>query len=444
MSRLRSTLRGRLTVAAVSVAALALVVLTVTFNVLLDDSLRGDVESRLHGRANATLATVLVRNGTITTTESAGDAALDSGTWIYEGRRNVERPAANRSVQAAADGLMGTSKRFATSSDGSSRLYSLPIVSGSQRVGTVVAAVSLAGYDHTTNVALIGSVLFALAMLLAVSGVSWAITGAALRPVQEMTAQAAEWSDRDPDHRFGSGNRPDELGELAGTFDALLDRIAASLRQEQRLSAELSHELRTPLAKVIAEADHLLRRPRTPDEQRESLEVIRRGAERMTGILETLMAAARSESRAAPGRSDIQLVAGQAAADVRANALERGVDVEVIPGDRLVAGVDAEVAERILGPLLDNAWRHARSSVTVEAERVEGRIIVDVRDDGAGVAADDVEQIFQPGFTSGEAHDGAGLGLALARRLARAADGDVRVVQTQEAGGWFCVELPAG
>ena len=79
-----------------------------------------------------------------------------------------------------------------------------------------------------------------------------------------MTEQAEAWSEHDLDRRFGLGEPHDELTRLASTLDRLLDRIAASLRHERRFSAELSHELRTPLAKVTAEAELALRRPREP------------------------------------------------------------------------------------------------------------------------------------------------------------------------------------
>lgn len=437
------TLRGRLTVAGVLVAALALLVLTVTFNVVLHRSLRDDVQSRLHSRAQAALATIIVRENRVTTSETAGDAALDSGIWIYQGTRNVERPAAARALHLTADSLAGGPARAVDAPGGGSRLYALPLNDDGHRVGTVVAATSLAAYDRTTRLALVASVLFALAMLLAVAGVSWLIVGAALSPVREMTEQAAEWSDRDLDRRFGAGDRPDELGALAETFDALLDRISASLRQEQRMSAELSHELRTPLAKVIAEADLLLRRPHPPEEQREALEVIRRSAERMTGILETLMAAARSEAHTAAGRSDMRQAAERAAEHVRPQAGARDVVIRVAGGAPIIVGADAEVAERVLAPIVDNAWRHADGAVDIDVSRGDGRIIVEVRDDGSGVPTADVERIFEPGVTGGNGHDGAGLGLPLSRRLARAAGGDVHAV-AEPAGGRFRVDLPAG
>ena len=89
----------------------------------------------------------------------------------------------------------------------------------------------------------------------------------ALRPVEEMTNQAARWSTDDVDRRFGDHRRPTELDNLAMTLDALLDRLSAVLRNERQLSAEISHELRTPLARAMAEIQLMLQLPdraRTP------------------------------------------------------------------------------------------------------------------------------------------------------------------------------------
>ena len=101
-------------------------------------------------------------------------------------------------------------------------------------------------------------------------------------PVSRMTADAAAWSEHDPDQRFHRGEPYDELTQLAATLDRLLERIAASLRHEQRFTAEISHELRTPLARISGEAELMLRRQRTTDEYREALAAIKRSAEQMT------------------------------------------------------------------------------------------------------------------------------------------------------------------
>src|SRR5207248_4876912 len=122
------------------------------------------------------------------------------------------------------------------------------------------------------------------------------LLASSLRPVVRMTRQAAAWSERDLDQRFGLGPPHDELGELAATLDGLLDRLAASLRREQRFSAELSHELRTPLARVLAESELALRRERTPEGYRAALELVHRNAVQLTKTVDALVAAARHES----------------------------------------------------------------------------------------------------------------------------------------------------
>ena len=252
------------------------------------------------------------------------------------------------------------------------------------------------------------------------------LIGRALGRVRDLTRSAAEWSRHDDPRRFGSAPQPDELGELARTLDSMMDRVASSLRHEQRLSAELSHELRTPLARIIAEVELLERRERSPQARADAYAAIARSADQMSEILETLMAAARADAGLGAGRSEL----APALQGLRRRWEEAAgpVALELDAGDsRLVAGVDREVVERILSPLLENGRRHARSRVRIGACSTDGRLIVTVADDGPGIPDDARERIFEPGVRlgDGERSGGAGLGLSLARRLARAAGGDV-------------------
>jgi signal transduction histidine kinase len=108
-------------------------------------------------------------------------------------------------------------------------------------------------------------------------------------------------------------------------------------------------------------------------------------------------------------------------------------------------GVDPDLAERILSPLLDNACRYARGQVTLSLERSDGVVLFSVDDDGPGVAPDEADAIFEPaarGEAGRQSGPSAGLGLALARRLARSASGDVEV-EPSAGGGRFVVRLPA-
>jgi signal transduction histidine kinase len=257
-----------------------------------------------------------------------------------------------------------------------------------------------------------------------------------------MTKQAAAWSEQDLDRRFELGEPHDELTRLGATLDGLLDRIAASLRHERRFSGELSHELRTPLSKVIAETELALRRERAPEEYRNALAAALRNAQQVSRIVDTLVAAAQHEAN--PGRhvADAYAVAREAidsaCDDGRVALLSNGRPRAI----RL--GVEADLAARVLQPVLDNACRYGRSRVTVELDRRGSRVLYRIEDDGPGIAASERETIFEPGVrgSAGAGSAGAGLGLALARRLARNVSGDIEVESNGGSGAVFVVSLP--
>ena len=261
-----------------------------------------------------------------------------------------------------------------------------------------------------------------------------------------MTAEAADWSENDLDHRFNVGAPHDELTQLAATFDNMLARLASSLRHEQLLSAELSHELRTPLAAIVTEAELALRRNRGDDEYREALRGIESRASQMQSTLETLMAAARAESLEDLGTAPAAAVGERALASCESVARDSGIALNLsAPADSVRVDVDADTAERILVPLIENGCRYGRSRVEVDVQSNGDSVEFLVNDDGPGIDLADRERIFEPGVrgyagvTGG--HQGAGLGLALARRLARAVGGDVEALRNGE-GAIFRARIP--
>ncbi|MCC5576324.1 HAMP domain-containing histidine kinase [Microtetraspora sp. AC03309] len=442
------TLRGRLALLALIATALWVALLTGGFNLALSARLGDQADDLLRTRAAAVAATLETRpDGGIVVHEPADDGALDAGIWIYQGDRAIERPKAPLRLQRQADRLAGHGKVFTeTAGPHASRLYALavhaPHNSGRQ-VGTVVASVGLDPYRSMARATLAGSAVLGLLLLGVVYLVTRAIVGRALRPVAEMSAQAARWSEGGAAERFGVAGRPDELASLAANLDELLDRLAAVLRHEQQQSAELSHELRTPLARIVAETDWLTARRRDATAQRASHAAIASAAATMQRICETLLSEARTRSASVPGRCALPDLARDLA---RRCAEEHPQAVPVVVrGGAVTAGVAASVAERILTPLLDNARRYAVRTITIECAQVPGGVEVAVADDGPGVPADVGPAVFEPGRRADPAdgHDGAGLGLALARRLARAAGGDIHLAPCP-AGARFVVRLPAG
>ena len=441
-------LRRRLFVAVLLTVGLALVALVAGFNVVLARTLDHDARDLVRSRATSALATLHVTNGQLRVGEAPDQAAADADVWIFAGRRPLEQPrAAAAPIDRAAAALAGGAARYLDLAATDTRLYAVPVVAGGTRAGTVVAGISLAPYEQTRRLALIGSLVFGAIVLVIVALAARWLLGASLRPVVRMTRQAATWSDRDLDRRFGLGAPHDELSELGATLDGLLDRLAASLRREQRFSAEVAHELRTPLARVLAETELALRRERGADEYRRALELVHANAEQLARTVDALVAAARYEAVGEHGSADARDVAEDAVRVCSGLASERGLDLKIAePTPRLRIGLDGDLAERILQPILENACRYSASNIRISIAREDSNIVYAIEDDGGGVTADENQRILEPGVRGGAQPEvqgaRAGLGLALSRRLARSVDGDV-VADPTAPGGRFLVKLPA-
>jgi signal transduction histidine kinase len=440
----RPSLRNRLAWSASLVVALWVIVLTVGANLLLTGVLGRQADDLLRVRAEATAATLQSGpGGGVVVHDTRDDQALDAGTWIFaEDGTTVERPAgSNAALDRQAAALARRGGTLETGFSDPVRLFALPVGEGGRHLASVVTSTSLAPYRQVQRLAWFGSAALAVGLLVVVHLVLRANVARALRPVHEMSGQASRWSVEDGDHRFGSAPRPAELDDLAGTLDELLDRLAAVLRRERQLSDELSHELRTPLAGIQAEVDLLRSRPRDGAERARALATIDAAAGSMRDILETLMTTARAPVAPA-GRCAPRAVLLPLAERLAERRPEVSVDVEL--PESLTVGVEGVLLERAVAPVLDNAVRHAVARVGVSAEPTGSRVLLRVRDDGEGVAAGDEERVFAPGWRAepSDGHDGAGLGLALARRLVQAAGGDVRVERTGR-GATFVLDLPS-
>jgi two-component system OmpR family sensor kinase len=439
-------IRRRLLLVVVTTVAIALVAMIVGFNVLLGQSLSHNADSLVRARASAELGLLRQVDGRIVLGEAPEDAGPDTDVWIFSRGKALEAPRASPQVSAAARLLAGGPARAVDIHSADFRLYAEPVVVDGRRLGTIVAGVSLAPYEETRRTALLASLGLGVGVLLLVAIAARWLLASSLRPVARMTRQAAAWSEHDLDQRFALGEPGDELTELASTLDGLLDRLAASLRREQRFSAELSHELRTPLARMLAETELALRRERQPEEYRAALELVQRNAQQLSRTIDALMAAARHVAGTARGTADAYAVAAEAADACSTLAADRGLELDVVPPSRpLRIGVDHELAERILQPVVENACRYGRGHASISIERSPAGVVYAVVDDGPGVEAVERDLIFEPGergWAGRMGGDGAGLGLALARRLARSASGDVEA-ETGD-GGSFRVRLPAG
>lgn len=447
------TLRGRLSLVALTTAALLMTVLTVVFNTMVDRHLRQQADDELLGRAAAVATTVDTRGSRVRVLEAADDQLLDTNVWIYAGTHLLEKPpsaTADSPLTLAANRLAAQGDRVCTTvpvdGDRSARLCARP-VPGPHVSATAVTALDLTPYRSSADALLLGSLVLDAVMLACTYALTRLAVGRALRPVGTMTDQATQWSAVGSAQRFGAAEHPAELARLGASLDALLDRIRAVLRREQQLTGELSHELRTPLARIIAELDWWRARPRSAAETRTTHEVIAEAARSMHTICDTLLNEARDSAQdpsTAPGTTDVVPVLRRM---VEQLGTPQGVKTAVeTEKPELSAGVAVGLLERIISPLLANAVRYADRAVTVTTRSVPGAVRIDVEDDGPGVPEAFADQLFQPGrrADADDGHDGAGLGLPLARRLARTVGGEVSYDPGHTPGARFTVSLPAG
>ena len=436
-------IRRRLLVGVTVIVALALALMTVAFNVVIRHSLDDDAASLARTRTAVALATVNTTGGRLIVGDNdADDVALGAQIWIFDLGGRLQPPRTTvQSLDTAAASLAGGRGSLDV---GGTRLSATPILRNGRRAGTIVAGVSLHAYEQTARTALIGSIAFALLVFALVIVASRWLLRLALQPVADMTSAAAHWSEREPGRRFARGEPYDELTSLAATLDGLLERLAVSLRREQRFSAEVSHELRTPLARIHAEVELALKRERPSEEYRAALEAIERSADQMTRTVDALVAAAREASSATRASSDARTSVSRAIEAARPTSASDAIVPRLEPSQpdiRIAA--DEDMVERILAPLIENACRHAATDAAIAVAQEGTSVLITVMDDGPGIDALELERIFEPGArgNNGLGADGAGLGLALARRLARAAGGEITA--RPGPGGRFIARLPA-
>jgi signal transduction histidine kinase len=329
------------------------------------------------------------------------------------------------------------------------RVLALPIVEGGSKIGVAVVVRSLASIDAAARqlITILGLALPIAVGLAAVGG--YFLADRALRPVDQLRRAADEYGAHDLTRRLAPRSmRDDELGRLARTLDAMLDRVAAAVAQQRRFTGDASHELRTPVATVLADASLALERQRDSAEYRAALERIQAEAVRMGRIVDGLLVLARADATATAPRAervDIARLVEAASQRIAGRPREQGITVNARTVDGLVVLGDATGLGQVLDNLLDNALRFAPagSAVEVTVARDHARARITVSDRGPGIAASERSRVFERFHRApGSRGPGAGLGLAIARAVVDAHGGSIAVTETPGGGATFVVELP--
>jgi signal transduction histidine kinase len=282
--------------------------------------------------------------------------------------------------------------------------------------------------------------------------VSYVLAGRVLRPLQEITSAAQRLSVERLDARIALAGPPDELKQLADTFDDMLARLQASFEAQRRFVADASHELRTPLAVMRTEVDVALADPdASVEELRAAGAVVRDATERADRLVDSLLLLASSERLRVDGlplreRVELPAVARTALAAVAPEVAERRLQVTTALGAAGVLG-DRGLLERLAGNLVENAVRHNVDGgfVHVAAGTVNGVARLQVSNSGARVDSQAVESLFEPFRRAGTARTarrGAGLGLSIVRALAAVHGGAATAAARADGGLVVTVDLP--
>jgi heavy metal sensor kinase len=370
------------------------------------------------------------------------------GTWVANSENLTMRQPLDRNALTREDG----SRRDMIIDGSHMRVVTEPITIGDGQVlGYVQAAQSLSQVDLAKSALLVVLVSGGVAAVMLAAGVGWLSANRALRPLDTITQTAAQISRADDLSRRIplEGLANDEVGRLAQAFNDTLERLERLFNAQRRFLADVSHELRTPLTTIRGNVD-LLRRMGGADT--DSLDAIQSEAERMSRLVYDLLLLAQSDAGTLPmAREPVELDTLLLEVFREAQVLAGGVQLGIGDIDQAVVLGDRDRLKQLLLNLVSNALKY-----TPEGERVTlgltrpaadwARVVVS--DTGAGIPPDELPHIFERFYrvdkARARAQGGAGLGLAIAQRIAHIHGGRIEAASDGATGrgSTFSVWLP--
>jgi signal transduction histidine kinase len=448
-SRLRRhlTVRAKATLAATVMVAVTLVLGAVALRVLLRQALVGNLEAAARVRAAELIA--LVRHDDVPD-QLAVHADEDALTQIV---------GPNGEVQAASTDLDGAAPLGPVPASDGARPFTVHLgpTNDPDVFRVVVATV---GVDGGTTTVFVGSnmdridetvqtatriVTIGVPLLVGIVAVTtWFLVGRALRPVELIRAEVADISEGDLHRRVPEPATDDEVGRLARTMNATLERLAESAERQRRFVADASHELQSPVAAAQTVLDVAMAHPDEADWPQVADDV-REEHQRIERLVRDMLFLARREGGASPlvvAPVDLDDIVGSEAARLH---LRPGLRMDLRGVEPVELQADGDQLARVVRNLLENARQHAARTITVTTRQLAGDAELVVADDGPGVPAADRERIFDRFARTDAArdrrHGGTGLGLAIVRDIVQAHGGTI-ILADSDGGARFIVRLP--
>ena len=397
-----------------------------------------DPPQRLPLRRIAAKSAAGVR-GRVIVVDSRGRLLADSAA-APAGRDYGDRPEVEAALRGHAEQITRDSETLGTEI----LATAVPILdrgrpSGAVRVTQSIEAVNRAVKTSILDVAALAGVVLLLGV---VAGAL--IAQQIARPIHRLDLAARRVAQGDLDTAVAVEGSSEQRS-LARAFNEMTQRIKRLLRVQQDFVADASHQLRTPLTGLRLRLEGLADRFRADPPVEDELDAALGEIDRLSLIVDELLILSRAGEHELPGeRIDLRAAARGAAARWGAAAADRGIEIEVAPGDGAASGwCAAPDLERSLDSLVENALTYSPAGTRVVLEAGPGRIAV--LDEGPGLAAGEEEIVFDR-FSRGSAGrrgpKGTGLGLAIARELTRQWDGEVRLRNREGGGLAATIELP--
>lgn len=306
---------------------------------------------------------------------------------------------------------------------------------------------SSGGVISSTTLSMVALTALPLLMLLAVTG-GYTIAKRSLYPIRRINETMEEVGrSGDLSRRIEIGSE-DELGQLAGTFNRMLDRLEASFEAERQFTSDASHELRTPVSVILAQCEYAFENASGEEELYECIGAVQKQGYRMSRLIESLLAFARleqNEEAFVPETTDLSLLVEQICED---QIPEKGIslDCNVEPGVK--AEVDRTLFSRMFSNLLQNACRYGKENgfIEVSLSQDDHTIVLSVTDDGIGIAPEEIPKIWNRFYRVDKArssrNEGLGLGLSMVRQIVEIHKGRVDVKSVLGVGSTFNVYMP--
>jgi heavy metal sensor kinase len=329
------------------------------------------------------------------------------------------------------------------------RVLTLPVVRNGATVNIVQVAMSLENVEAARSRFLLVLLILAPVALAASALGGWFLARRALTPVDAMVDAARRIEAEDLSQRLPAQSSDDELGRLAAVLNDMLGRLEHSFGAVRRFSADAAHELRTPLTILKGEIEIALRSSLDPAEIRQALTSCLEEVDRLNALVEDLLLMARMEAKALtmpPTPINLADVVQDAAPALTELATRAGNHCSVIALAPLWVQGYESLLFRLVFNLAENAIKYTPEGGTIEVtlEQQDGSAVLQVKDNGAGIAAEAQEHIFDRFFRGDPSREGSGtgLGLALVRSITELHHGQINLSSTPGRGSCFRVTLP--